>query len=242
LWGNPGAKFDPTKLSWIGSANNEVSVCAFMTSAGIKTTEDFLTKEIVVGGTGPGADTDLFPMVMNNVLGTHYRLITGYPGGNDINLAMERGEVQGRCGWSWSSVVATRPQWLKENKIYVAGQIALNKHPDLPNVPLVLDLAKNKRDRDVLEVVFSGQPMGRPYAAPPAIPADRLKALRDAFDATMKDKDFLAEAEKAKLEITPVDGAAVQKIVDTVAAKPKDILQQAKDATTRTDKIQIQNK
>jgi tripartite-type tricarboxylate transporter receptor subunit TctC len=242
LWGNPGAKFDPTKLSWIGSANNEVSICAFMTSAGIKTTEDFLTKDIVVGGTGPGADTDLFPMVMNNVLGTHYRLITGYPGGNDINLAMERGEVQGRCGWSWSSVVATRPQWLKENKIYVAGQIALNKHPDLPNVPLVLDLAKNKHDRDVLEVVFSGQPMGRPYAAPPAIPADRLKALRDAFDATMKDKDFLAEADKAKLEITPVDGAAVQKIVDTVAAKPKDILQQAKDATTRTDKIQIQNK
>ena len=242
LWGNPGAKFDPTKLSWIGSANNEVSVCAFMTSAGISTTEQFLTKEIVVGGTGPGADTDLFPMVMNNVLGTHYRLITGYPGGNDINLAMERGEVQGRCGWSWSSVVATRPQWLKEHKIYIAGQIALNKHPDLPNVPLVLDLAKNKHDRDVLEVVFSGQPMGRPYAAPPGLPADRLKALRSAFDATMKDPAFLAEADKAKLEITPVDGDAVQKIVDAVAAKPKAILQQAKEATTKTDRTKIDTK
>jgi tripartite-type tricarboxylate transporter receptor subunit TctC len=240
LWGNPAAKFDPTKLSWIGSANNEVSVCAFMTSAGISTTEQFLTKEIVVGGTGPGADTDLFPMVMNNVLGTHYRLITGYPGGNDINLAMERGEVQGRCGWSWSSVVATRPQWLKDKTIYIAGQIALNKHPELPNVPLVLDLAKNQHDRDVLEVVFSGQPMGRPYAAPPGLPSDRLQALRDAFDATMADKDFLAEADKAKLEITPVDGDAVQKIVDTVAAKPKDILQQAKDATTRVDRTRIE--
>jgi tripartite-type tricarboxylate transporter receptor subunit TctC len=240
LWGNPGAKFDPTKLLWIGSANNEVSVCAFMTSAGITTTEEFLTKEIIVGGTGPGADTDLFPMVMNNVLGTHYRLITGYPGGNDINVAMERGEVQGRCGWSWSSVVATRPQWLKENKIYIAGQIALNKHPDLPNVPLVLDLAKNQHDRDVLEVVFSGQPMGRPYAAPPSLPPDRLKALREAFDSTMKDAAFLDEADKAKLEITPVDGEAVQKIVASVAAKPKDILQQAKDATTRADRIKIE--
>ena len=194
--------------------------------------------EVAIGATGNNTSAQ-YPIVMNAVLGTKFKVIMGYPGGNDINLAMERGEVQGRCGWSWSSVVSTRPQWLKENKIYVAAQIALNKHPELPNVPLVLDLAKNRHDRDVLEVVFSGQPMGRPYAAPPAIPADRLKALRDAFDATMKDKDFLAEADKGKLEITPVDGDAVQKIVAAVAAKPKDILQAAREATTRVDRTRI---
>jgi tripartite-type tricarboxylate transporter receptor subunit TctC len=240
LFHNPGAKFDPTKLGWIGSANNEVSVCGIWHTVPLKSTEDFLTKEIVLGGTGPGADTDLFPMTMNNVLGTHYKLISGYPGGNDINLAIERGEVQGRCGWSWSSVISTRPNWLKEKLIQIPVQIGLKKHEDLPNTPLVFDLAKNPRDRKILEVVFSGQPMGRPYAAPPGLPSDRLKLLRDSFMATMKDPAFLAEAEKAKLEITPVSGEEVQDIVEKTFSTPKDIIEAAKEATTRTDKTQIQ--
>jgi tripartite-type tricarboxylate transporter receptor subunit TctC len=242
LFGNEKATYDPTKLTWIGSANDEVSVCGIWHTVPIKSTEDLMTKEIILGGTGPGADTDLFPMLMNNVLGSKFKLISGYPGGNDINLAIERGEVQGRCGWSWSSVVSTRPQWLKEKLIQIPAQIALEKHPDLPDVPLVLDFAKTARDRAILEVVFSGQPMGRPYAAPPGIPADRVKALRDSFMATMKDPAFLAEADKAKLEITPVDGATIDKIIAKTAAQPKDVIMAAKDATTRTDKIQIQNK
>jgi tripartite-type tricarboxylate transporter receptor subunit TctC len=242
LFGNPAAKYDPTKLGWVGSANNEVSVCAVLGTIEIKSMEDFLSKPIVLGGTGPGADTDLFPMTMNNILGSKFKLISGYPGGNDINLAIERGEVQGRCGWSWSSVVSTRPNWLKDKFIQIPVQIALEKHADLPNTPLVLELAKDKRQRDVLEVVFSGQPMGRPYAAPPGLAPDRLKLLRDSFMATMKDPAFLAEADKAKLEITPVDGDAIQKIVETTAAKPKDIIEAARDATTRTDKTQIQTK
>ncbi|MGE5539041.1 MAG: Bug family tripartite tricarboxylate transporter substrate binding protein [Gemmatimonas sp.] len=242
FFGNPAAKYDPVKLGWIGSANNEVSVCAIMNRVPIKSTEEFMAKEIVLGGTGPGADTDLFPMLMNNVLGTKFKLISGYPGGNDINLAMERGEVNGRCGWSWSSVVSTRPQWLKDGTIQITAQIALEKHPDLPNVPLVLDLAKTPRDRAILEVVFSGQPMGRPYAAPPGLQPERLKLLRDSFMATMKDPAFLAEAEKAQLEITPVDGDAIDKIMAKTSAQPKDIVMAAKDATTRTDKIQIEKK
>ena len=242
LFGNPSAKYDPTKLGWIGSANNEVSVCAIVSSVVLKSTEDFLSKEIVLGGTGPGADTDLFPMTMNNVLGTKYKLISGYPGGNDINLAIERGEVQGRCGWSWSSVKSTRPNWLKDKYIQIPVQIALKKHEDLPDTPLVFDLAKNPRDRKILEVVFSGQPMGRPYAAPPGLPPDRLKLLRDSFMATMKDPAFMAEADKAKLEIDPVSGEEVQDIIDKTFATPKDIVAAAKEATTRTDKTKIEKK
>jgi tripartite-type tricarboxylate transporter receptor subunit TctC len=240
LFGNPGAKFDPTKLGWLGSANNEVSVCGIWHTVQLASTEDFLTKPIVLGGTGPGADTDLFPMTMNNVLGTKYKLISGYPGGNDINLAIERGEVQGRCGWSWSSVISTRPNWLKDKLIQIPVQIGLQKHPDLPDVPLVFDLAKTPRQRQILEVVFSGQPMGRPYAAPPGLPPERLQLLRDSFMATMKDPAFLADAEKSKLEIDPVSGEDVQNIVNKTFQTPKDIIEAAKDATTRTDKTQIE--
>jgi tripartite-type tricarboxylate transporter receptor subunit TctC len=242
LFDNPQAKFDPAKLTWIGSMNNEVSICAFWESAGLKSTEQFMTTPLVVGGTGPGADTDNFPLTMNNVLGTKLKLITGYPGGNDVNLAIERGEVQGRCGWSWSSVKSTRPQWLADKKLFIPVQFALEKHADLPNVPLILDLAKNDRQRQILEVVFSGQPMGRPYVAPPGVPADRVKALRDAFNAMMKDPEFLAEADKAKLEIDLVTGEAVEKIVARVTAMPKDVLKEAGEASTKKDNVIIEKK
>ena len=242
LFHNPGAKFDPVKLSWLGSANNEVSVCAIWHTVPLKSTKDFLTRDIVLGGTGPGADTDLFPMTMNNVLGTHYKLISGYPGGNDINLAIERGEVQGRCGWSWSSVKSTRANWLKDKLVQIPVQIGLRKHKDLPDTPLVFDLAENPRERKILEVVFSGQPMGRPYAAPPGLPPDRLKVLRDGFMATMNDPAFLAEAKKGKLEIDAVSGEEVQDIVAKTFSTPKDIIEAAKEATTRTDKTQIEKK
>ena len=242
LFGNAQAKFDPTKLNWLGSGNNEVSICAFWHTAGLTSTEQFLKAPLVVGGTGPGADTDNFPLTLNNVLGTQLKLITGYPGGNDVNVAIERGEVQGRCGWSWSSVKATRPDWLRDKKIFIPVQFALAKHEDLPNVPLVLDLATDEKQRQILEVIFAAQPMGRPFAAPPNVPADRVKALRAAFDATFKDKEFLAEAQKAKLEIDPVSGVEVEKIVNRIAGMPKDLLKAAWDASTRKDRIQIEEK
>ncbi len=242
LFDNAQAKFDPTKFNWIGSMNNEVSICGFWNTAGVKTVEDLLTKPHVVGGTGPGADTDNFPLTMNNVLGAKLKLITGYPGGNDVNLAIERGEVEGRCGWSWSSVKSTRPQWLTEKKLDITVQFALEKHPDLPNVPLILDLAKNDRQRQILEVVFSGQPMGRPYLAPPGVPADRVKVLRDAFNAMMVDPEFLAEAEKAKLEIELVPGEKVENIVKKVAAMPKDVLKEAGEASSKRENVIIEKK
>jgi tripartite-type tricarboxylate transporter receptor subunit TctC len=213
LLGNKAAQFDASKFNWIGSANDEVSVCVAWHTSGITKIEDTFNKELVVGGTGPSADTDQFPRIVNGVLGTKMKIVTGYPGGNDVSLAMERGEVQGRCGWSWSSVISTRKDWYDSKKINVLVQLSLNKHPDLPNVPLILDLAKTPEQKQILTLVFARQALGRPFLAPPGIPQDRVDALRKAFMDTMKDPEFLAEAEKAKLEITPISGEEVQKIV-----------------------------
>jgi tripartite-type tricarboxylate transporter receptor subunit TctC len=189
-----------------------------------------MTRELVVGGTSSAADTDQFPKVMNNVLGTRMRVITGYPGGNEVGLAMERGEVQGRCGWSWSSVKSTRQRWMDEKKINVLMQLALEKHPELPDIPLVIDLAKTDEQRQILKLIFARQVMGRPYLAPPGIPADRVAVLRKAFLDTMSDKDFLAEADKAQLEITAVAGDGVEKLVREVYATPPAVAKKAADA------------
>jgi tripartite-type tricarboxylate transporter receptor subunit TctC len=220
--------FDAQKFNWIGSANNEVSVCVAMKSSGITRFEDLSTKELTVGGTGSSADTDQFPRVLNGVLGTHFKIVQGYPGGNDVALAMERGEVQGRCGWSWSSLIATHKAWLADMTVLV--QLSLTKHPDLPNVPLVMDFAKNDEQRRILKMIFARQVMGRPYAAPPNVPADRIAALRQAFTDTMADKDFLSEADKLQLEVNPVSGEDVQKLVADVYATPPDIVAKAKAA------------
>jgi tripartite-type tricarboxylate transporter receptor subunit TctC len=201
-----------------------------MKDSGITRFEDLFTKELTVGGTGSSADTDQFPRVLNGVLGTHFKIVQGYPGGNDVVLAMERGEVQGRCGWSWSSVLSTHKSWLDDERMIVLVQLSLTKHPDLPDVPLVMDFAKTDEQRAILKMIFARQVMGRPYVAPPNLPADRLSTLRQAFMDTMADKDFLAEAAKAELEINPVSGADVEKLVRDVYATPSGIVEKAKAA------------
>jgi tripartite-type tricarboxylate transporter receptor subunit TctC len=225
-----GDAFDAQKFGWIGSANNEVSVCVARSDSGITKFEDLFTKELTVGGTGTSADTDQFPRVLNHVLGTHFKIVEGYPGGNDVMLAMERGEVQGRCGWSWSSVKSTHKSWIDDKRMVVLIQLSLSKHPELPDVPLVMDFAKTDKQRQILKMVFARNVMGRPYLGPPNLPANRLAALRDAFMATMEDKDFLAEAGKAQLEINPVSGADVETLVKDVYATPADVVAEAKAA------------
>lgn len=223
LLGSTKAQFDAAKFNWLGSMNDEVSVCVAWQTSGITKLEQVMQKELTVGGTGPAADTDQFPKVLNATINTKFKVIAGYPGGNDVDLAMERGEVMGRCGWSWSSVIATHKAWLDEKKINVLVQLSLSKHPDLPDVPLVMDFAKNDKEKQIFKLVFARQPMGRPFLAPPDVPADRIGALRKAFMETMKDGEFLAEAEKMKLEINPVSGDAVQKIVQEVYQTPKSV-------------------
>jgi len=225
LLGNKGAQFDATRFNWIGSANNEVSVCVAWHTTGVTKYEGLFSKELVVGASGPAADTYQFPKIANGVLGTRFRIIAGYPGGNDIDLAMERGEVQGRCGWSWTSIKATHQPWLDQNKIHILFQIGLSKHPDLPTVPLIMDLARTAEERAIFKVIFGRQMMAWPFTAPPGVPKERISVLRDAFMDTMKDKEFLAEAAKAGLEIRPVSGVDIQKLVHEVYDTPAAVVQ-----------------
>jgi tripartite-type tricarboxylate transporter receptor subunit TctC len=227
LLGSKGAQFQADRFTWIGSANNEVSVCVAWKTSGINKLEDVLAKELIVGGTGQAADTDQFPRVLNGVLGTKFKIVTGYPGGNDVTLAMERGEVKGRCGWSWSSVVATHKRWIDDKSIIVLAQLSLDKHPDLPDVPLIMDFAKGEDQQRMFKLIFARQVMGRPYVAPPGVPADRAEALRKAFMATMQDPEFLAEAEKSQLEINPVAGTEVEKLVKDLYQTPKALADKA---------------
>ena len=223
----PGAQYDASKFSWIGSANNEVSVCVALRSSGIEKFEDLFTKPLTVGSTGAADDTSQIPTIINAVLGTKFKVVTGYPGTNDVSLALERGEVQGRCGWSWSSIKTTRPDWIISKKIVVLAQMSLSKHSDLPDVPLIMDLAKTDEERLIFKLFCARQVMGRPYLAPPGVPADRLAALRQAFNATMTDKAFLDEADASKFEINPVSGEQVEALVKEVYQTPPEVTKKA---------------
>jgi tripartite-type tricarboxylate transporter receptor subunit TctC len=227
LLGSKGAQFQAQKFTWIGSANNEVSVCVAWKTSGITRLEDLFEKELIVGGSGQAADTDQFPRILNGVLGTKFKIVSGYPGGNDITLAMERGEVKGRCGWSWSSILSTHKRWVEDGSMKVLVQLSLHKHPGLPDVPLVMDFAKTQEQQQIFKLIFARQVMGRPYLAPPDVPKDRADALRAAFSATMRDPEFLADAEKTQLEITPVTGDALEKLVTEVYQMPKAIAAKA---------------
>ncbi|MGY8998890.1 MAG: Bug family tripartite tricarboxylate transporter substrate binding protein [Rhodospirillales bacterium] len=239
LLGNSSAKFDASKFNWLGSANNEVSVCVSWKTTGITNWKQLLTKQMTVGGTGPGADTDSFPKVMNNILGTKLKLVTGYPGGTDVNFAMERGELDGRCGYSWTSLKSRKADWLKEKKVTVLLQMSTAKHADIPDVPFIMDQAKNDKERQVLSFIFARQAWGRPFLAPPGIPMDRVKALKTAFMATMNDPAYKKDAVKQKLEVAPIDGDTIAKLVADLYNAPKDIIEAAKLATESAAKTEI---
>jgi len=232
LIGDSGATFDSRKFTWLGSITSEVSICATWNTSKVKTWDDALKHEFTVGGEGSGSDPDIFAAVMKNVFGAKLKLVTGYPGGNEINLAMERGEVDGRCGWSWSSVMSTKPDWIKNKKVNVFIQMAMKKDKDI-DAPLIMDLAKDDHQRKILTLFFSRQEMGRPFAAPPGIPADRKAALIKAFNETMKDPSFLADTKKQKLDVDPVDAKDLAKLVDDIYATPKEILAEGKSIVAK---------
>lgn len=229
LFGNTKAKYDPNKFNWLGSINNEVSVCVSWGTVAVKTLDDAFKMELIVGGSGAN-DTEAFPAVLNNIIGTKFKIISGYPSGTAVNLAMERREVDGRCGWSWSSIKNQKMSWIDNKTVNLLVQISLAKHADLPDVPLVMDYAKTAEDKKVLELIFARQVMGRPYLTPPGIPADRLAALRKAFSATMKDPKFIAAIKKQKLEIGPVSGSEIQDLVKRIYASPASLVARVKDA------------
>jgi tripartite-type tricarboxylate transporter receptor subunit TctC len=227
LIGKRQASYRMADFVAIGAMTKEVSLCISWGASKFKTIEDATKDQMVVAGTGAGASPDIYPIVLNEVLHTNFKVITGYQGSQETIVAIERGEVDGRCGWSWSSVESTRKVWLTDKKITILMQLSLKKHPDLPDVPLIIDLAKTDEQRQILKLIFARQPLGRPYLAPPGVPADRVALLRKAFMDTMADKEFLAEAEKAQLEITPIDGASLQKLVTEVYQTPAAIAHKA---------------
>ncbi len=216
LLGQPAGVIEATKFNWIGSTNDEISICAARRESGFTKFEQAFSQELVIGSTGGSGDDEQLPRIVNGVLGTKFRTVRGFPGGNEIKLAMERGEVSGRCGWSWSSVKATEAEWLKEKKISVLVQLSLRKHPDLPDTPLVTDYVKTDEGRQIFKVVLARQVMAWPFAAPPGVPAERVAALRKAFDDTLHDSDYLAEAKKLNMEITLVPGAKIQSLIEDV--------------------------
>jgi tripartite-type tricarboxylate transporter receptor subunit TctC len=229
LIGTARVQFDATKFTWLGSGTNEISVCATWHTSPVKTWQDALKVGFAVGGEGAGSDPDTYAAFVRNVFGVKLKLVTGYHGTSDIILAIERGEVDGRCGWSWSSIKSTRASWIPEKKLNYLVHMSEAKAPELANLPTIHELA-NDRQKQVLRLVTSRQTMGRPFAAPPGVPADRAAALRQAFMATLKDPAFLAEADKLKLEVNPVSGGDVAKLVSELYATPKDIVEDAKVA------------
>jgi tripartite-type tricarboxylate transporter receptor subunit TctC len=225
LLGSGGIRFESTRFNWIGSMNNEVSVGVAWHTSPVRTFEDTKKREMIVGAI---ADSLLFAQVMNAVLDTKFKMITGYKSGAEVGLAMQRGEVEGRMGWSWSSIVTMNPEWLSEGKIRNIVQFSTAKHADLPNVPLVTELASNDADRALLELVFSRQVIGRPFIAPPGLDAETVQILRKAFDDTMKDKDFRAEMQKANLEVNAIPGKEVQELIARLFKTPPAVLERAK--------------
>jgi hypothetical protein len=217
-----GTRFAIEKFQWLGSLNSEVAVTLAWHTAPHKTTQDLFDKELIVGGI-TGVDPETTPKIYNSLLGTKFKIVTGYNSTAQIALAVERGEVQGIADWSWSSIKAVRPDWLRDKKIAMLLQGALRKEPELGSLPSALDFIKNDADRKVLQLHFTQKTAARPLIAPPGVPADRVALLRKAFAALAQDKEFLAEADKLKVEIEFVSGEEIDKIVALIAATPPDI-------------------
>jgi tripartite-type tricarboxylate transporter receptor subunit TctC len=227
LFGQSGAQYDPRKWTWLGSANDEVSLCVAWHTSGIARFEDLRMREKAFGATGPSEEGVQIVKAMNALLGTKLRIVPGYPGSNEINLAVERGEVDGRCAISWSSIKATHQAWLDQKRLNLLAQVSFSRHSDLPGVPLLSDFAQTDEAKQILKFLAARQVMGRPFFAPPEIPADRAAALRMAFMDTLQDPEFLAEAERAKLEITPVTAERIEGLLQDLYAMPAGVVQRA---------------
>jgi tripartite-type tricarboxylate transporter receptor subunit TctC len=224
LTGAPGARFDATRLSWIGTPAKETNVCIAYHTAQVRTVQDLFEKQLILGDTGPGTGTRNFPKVLSEILGMKFKSVGGFPSSADVFLAMERGEVEGFCE-SLDSIKSRRPDWIPTRKVNLLFQGGVEKNPELVGVPMVIDLARSAEDRQLLEFLYAGQGIGRPFVAPPELPAGRLKMLRDAFDVTVKDADFVADVKKSKLELDPEDGEHLAALIRKIYAMPRPIIE-----------------
>jgi tripartite-type tricarboxylate transporter receptor subunit TctC len=225
--------FDSRRFSWIGSVNQDTLVCVSWHSSPIKTIEDLrTTKTFSVGGSGPGADTTVQAQALRYLLGVNIKLVGPYRGTNDINLAMERGEVVGYCGMSWSTLKSQNADWLREKKVNILLQLAMEKHPDLPNVPLITEFL-NERQRDIFRVLVGTQVMARPFFAPPGLPAARKQTLRNAFNVAVDDPAFRAEAKRLAFDVDPLKGEEIDRLMERLYETPKDLVNEAAELMSR---------
>ena len=225
------ARYDARELVWVGSINSDVSVAVARSDSGIKTIEDIFSKELIVGGAGPSDNSVVYANILNNMMGAKLKIVPGYNGSAANVLAMERGEVQGIAGWNYSSVTSMRPTWIAEGRIHVLAQMSLERHVDLQKVPTILELAKDEEQREVLKLIFTQSLIGRVLFAPPKTSAKSTEVHRRAFDAVIADKEFLAEAEKLRLEVNgPIGGARAQEIVGELYKASPDRIQKAAQA------------
>jgi tripartite-type tricarboxylate transporter receptor subunit TctC len=225
-------RHDATKFVHVGSATIDHYVCIARSDAAVKSFKDLLTRELIIGASQPGTSTRDFPAMLNNMAGAKFRLVSGYPGTREITLAIEKNEVKGLCGFSWSSLQAQRPDWIKSGFIRVLVQEHDKGHPDINRmgVPLAVDFAKTPEARRVMELIYSSETFGRPYMMSPGVPAERVVALRKAFMATMRDPELLAEAQKIGLVIDPISGEDLQALAEKIFATPATVVEQAKQA------------
>jgi tripartite-type tricarboxylate transporter receptor subunit TctC len=226
--GTPSVKFDVRKFFWLGNTTDTPNVTNSWHTTGIKTIQDVMQRELVVGATGIGSGSYYYPAALNMLVGTKFKIVSGYPGGNEVNLAMERGEVGGRGSNSWASWKSTKPQWLAEKKINILVQVGLKRNPELADVPLLQELAKNEADAKLLVFISADTAIARAVVTAPEVPAARVAALRAAFAATMKDPEFLAEAEKMKMDLGIATGEEAQAVAAAIIDTPAEITRRAR--------------
>ncbi|HXF54160.1 MAG TPA: tripartite tricarboxylate transporter substrate-binding protein [Hyphomicrobiaceae bacterium] len=234
LFGTGGAQFDPREMNWIGSLATASSMCVAWHESGIKSWQDLFDKEFIVGGTGAGSRMETLPKMVNELFGTKIKIISGYKGGNEVFLAMERGEVHGRCGGLVSSINSTRPDWFPKKKVAIPITIAVERNKLFPDVPAIIEFAKDERTKQILELILVPQELDRPILAPPGVPPERVAALRVAFHAAINDPGFIEEAKKSKLEIDEVSGEKVAALIRNAYAVSKEIVAAANQAMDMT--------
>jgi tripartite-type tricarboxylate transporter receptor subunit TctC len=225
-----GVRFEPAKMLWLGSTNRETQVTYLWHTAPVKTFAEIIQTQVVTGAQTAGTTQWDFPLLANAVLNTKFKVVSGYKSSQAIHLAMEREEVHGNGATNWTTLLSLNGSWVKEKKVNVLAQWAMKKHPDLPDVPSVLDLAKTPEDRAALELLIARLEYGRPYFVPPGTPDDRVQALRRAFDATMKDPEFLADAKKLSMEIDPITGQQTQELIAKVLSTPQPVADRVRKA------------
>ena len=226
-------EYDARKFNYLGTANSSTRVCATWHTSKTRTYDDALKRTTVMGSSQAGGSTRDYVNMHRRLTGAQFNVIAGYKGTVDMNVAMERGEIEGLCGYDFSSIKAQRPDWLRDNKINILVQVGLESDPELTKmgVPELWKYVKHDEDRKVIELIVSQQIVGRPYVAPPDVPTDRLKILRDAFSATFKDPQYVADADKMRIDIEPLDGEKVQALISKLYASSNDIIERARRAT-----------